>query len=219
AQNEGDGDPLVVHDAVMQQRAGNCQHHSYFAGPDSAPRGSRRTQPLQRENEKDGGDDVGDLNDLCGRWDHGFCVRLDLNILSMRSVMMNPPTALLVAATIAMVPSTVDSVVLCSPAKMIAPTTAMASRALVRDIKGVCSSGETRRITSKPMNAASMKTYRLLMRSTLTIAGLLRMQSQRRQCIEFAYALVHDFASLSDDGAAGDFVFHVQLQPAVLHEM
>ncbi len=41
--------------------------------------------------------------------------------------MMKPPTTLLVAATMAMVPSTVESVVLCSPARMMAPTTAMAS--------------------------------------------------------------------------------------------
>ena len=87
-----------------------------------------------------------------------FSGLLALNILSMRSVMRNPPTTLLVAATIAMVPRTVASVLLCSPARMIAPTTAIASRALVSDISGVCSSGETRRITSKPMNAASMKT-------------------------------------------------------------
>ena len=43
-----------------------------------------------------------------------------------------------------------------------APTTAMASRALVSDISGVWSKGETRRITSNPMKAASMKTNRPL---------------------------------------------------------
>ena len=37
---------------------------------------------------------------------------LALNILSIRSVIMNPPTTLLVAATIAIVPSTVASVLL-----------------------------------------------------------------------------------------------------------
>ena len=42
----------------------------------------------------------------------GFPGRLDLNILSMRSVIRNPPTTLLVAATIAIVPSTVASVLL-----------------------------------------------------------------------------------------------------------
>ncbi len=57
------------------------------------------------------------------------CVgRLDLNILSMRSVMKNPPTTLLVAATIAMTPSTVANVLFFSPTSTIAPTTAMASK-------------------------------------------------------------------------------------------
>ncbi len=60
---------------------------------------------------------------------------LALNILSIRSVMMNPPTTLLVAAMIAIVPNTVASVLLRSPARMIAPTTAIASSALVSDIK------------------------------------------------------------------------------------
>ena len=41
----------------------------------------------------------------------------------------------------------------------IAPTTAIAEIALVSDISGVCSSGETLRITSKPRKVASMKTY------------------------------------------------------------
>src|ERR1035438_4452202 len=169
AQDQSNGEPLVVHDAVIQKCAGNRQHHSHFARPNAMPRGSRRTQPLQREDEEDGSDDVGNFNEVFAPWDHGFCVRLDLNILSIRSVMMKPPTALLVAATMAIVPSTVASVVLCSPARMMAPTTAIASNALVSDINGVCSSGDTRRITSNPINAASIKTYRLLIRSALTI--------------------------------------------------
>src|ERR1039457_2022392 len=170
AQDQCNGDPLIVHDAVIQKRAGDCQHHSHFTCPNSPPRGDWRTQPLQRQDEEDGSDDVGDLNDVFGRWSHGFCVRLDLNILSMRSVIMKPPTALLVAATIAIVPSTVASVDLCSPARMMAPTTAIASNALVSDINGVCSNGDTRRITSNPIKAASMKTYRLLNRSAVTIS-------------------------------------------------
>ena len=73
-----------------------------------------------------------------------FCGRLDLNIFSMRSVIKKPPTTLLVAATMAMVPRTVDSVLLCSPTNKMAPTTAMASSAFVSDMSGVCSKGETR---------------------------------------------------------------------------
>ena len=88
---------------------------------------------------------------------------------NMRSVIKNPPTMLLVAATIAIVPRIVEKLLLCSPARMIAPTTAMASSALVNDISGVCSSGETRRITSNPMNPASMNTYKLVSRSSFMV--------------------------------------------------
>ena len=93
--------------------------------------------------------------------------RLDLNIFNMRSVMKNPPTMLLVAATTAMNPKTAESVLLCSPTSTMAPTTAIASRALVSDINGVCSKGETRRITSNPMNPASTKIKSALIRFEL----------------------------------------------------
>jgi hypothetical protein len=67
---------------------------------------------------------------------------------------------LLVAATMAMVPNTVASVpwlAWLAPTSVIAPSTAMASSALVSDINGVCSNGDTLRITSSPMNAANAK--------------------------------------------------------------
>ncbi len=86
--------------------------------------------------------------------------------------MMNPPTILLVADTMAIVPSIVASVDLCAPLRIIAPTTAMASRAFVSDISGVWSNGETRLITSNPMKAANINTYRLLSRSDGMIAIL-----------------------------------------------
>ena len=41
AEHEGDGDPLVVDDTVMQQGAGDGQDHADFAGPDAAPGGGR----------------------------------------------------------------------------------------------------------------------------------------------------------------------------------
>ena len=161
AEHQRDGDPLVVDDPVMQQRPADGQEHPELAGPHPAPRRGRRAHPFQREDEQGRGDQVGDLDDVFAS--HGasfmaFSGRLALNILSMRSVMRKPPTTLLVAATIAIVPKTVASVLSCSPARMIAPTTAIASSALVSDISGVWSRGETRRITSKPMNAASMNT-------------------------------------------------------------
>ena len=105
--------------------------------------------------------------------------RLDLNIFNMRSVIRKPPTILLVAATTAMNPKTKDSVLLCSPTSTIAPTTAIASSAFVSDISGVCSNGETRRITSKPMNPASTKIKSALIRVELLFIVLsLRIRSK-----------------------------------------
>src|SRR5690349_21664999 len=160
AEHESDGNPLVIHDAPIEQSSHDCEEHAEFAGPDAVPRRGGRAHPLQRHHEQRRGDEVSQFdNGVCsGEWSHGFGLRLALNIFSIRSVMKKPPTTLLVAATMAMVPSTVDSVDLCSPASRIAPTTAMASRALVSDISGVCKSGDTRRITSKPMKPASMNT-------------------------------------------------------------
>src|SRR6202035_5183684 len=109
----------------------------------------RGAEPLQRKNKERCGDQIRDFDEGVRAQEgcHCFLGPLDLNIFNMRSVMMKPPTTLLVAA-------------------MIAPTTAMASRALVSDINGVCSSGDTRRITSNPMKAASIKTYRPVSRSS-----------------------------------------------------
>ena len=160
AEHQRDGDPRVIDDAVVQQRAGDGQEHPQLARPDSAPRRARRTHPLEREDEQGRGDQVGQLDHVFAadhRCDYLFGP-LALNIPSMRSVIRKPPTTLLMAATMAIVPKTVASVLLPSPARMIAPTTAIASSALVSDISGVWSRGETRRITSKPMNAASMNT-------------------------------------------------------------
>src|SRR6516165_7954409 len=134
----------------MQQSAGDGQEHAQLSSPHSAPRRGRRAQPFQREDEQYGGDEVGDLDDVLGGKGlvHGFLGLLALNIFSMRSVIRKPPTTLLVAAITAKIPRTVESLDFCSPASTMAPTTAMASRALVSDMSGVCSRGETRRITS-----------------------------------------------------------------------
>src|SRR5512145_464584 len=61
----------------------------------------------------------------------------------------------------ASVPMTVDRVDFCSPATRIEPTTAIAEIALVSDISGVWSSGETRRMISRPRKVARTKMYRL----------------------------------------------------------
>src|SRR5262249_16082534 len=160
AKYQRDREPLVIDNAVVQKRSGNGQRHAGFAGKHAAPRGGGRAQPFERENKKRGSNQIRDFNQSVYAHEvrHDFLGPLDLNIRSIRSVMMNPPTTLLVAATMAIVPRIAARLLLCSPARMIAPTTAMASSALVSDISGVCSSGETRRMTSNPMKAANIKT-------------------------------------------------------------
>src|SRR5436190_7146860 len=161
AQHQRDRQQSVVDDAVVQQRAADRQQHARLARPDTVTSGSRRTHPLQREDEQHARDEIQNFNDdLVSRefWSHGLPAgRLALNIRRMRSVIRKPPTILLVAATTAMNPKVAASVLLCSPTRIIAPTTAIASRAFVSDINGVCSRGETRRITSNPMKPASTK--------------------------------------------------------------
>src|ERR1700687_5664446 len=172
AEHKRDGDEPVVDDAVVQQRAADRQQHADFARPDAMAGRGRRAHPLQREDEQYARDEIQKLNDDlasceigCHYWLTDLAAglaagRLDLNIFNMRSVIRKPPTMLLGAATTAMTPKTAESVLLCSPTRRIAPTTAIASNALVSDINGVCNSGETRRITSKPMNTASNKMQR-----------------------------------------------------------
>src|SRR6202795_1046857 len=176
AEHESDRDPSIVEDALVEERSGNGQQHARFAGPNAVARGCGRTQPFQGKNEKNSGNQVSKFKNVFAREHdgYGFLGPLALNILSIRSVIMKPPTMLLVAAMIAMVPRIFAKLLLPSPARMIAPTTAMASNAFVRDISGVCSSGETRRITSKPINAASRNTYKPVTRSSC-IRPLLRL--------------------------------------------
>src|ERR1035438_743827 len=179
AEHKPNGDQPVIHNAVVQQRAADRQQHADFARPDAVAGRGRRTHPLQREDEQHARDEIQKLDeDLascefgCHYWPTDLAAglaagRLDLNIFNMRSVIRKPPTMLLVAATTAINPKTAESVLLCSPTSTIAPTTAIASKALVSDINGVCSSGETRRITSNPMNPASTKIKSALIRFEL----------------------------------------------------
>ena len=91
----------------------------------------------------------------------------------------------------------------------IAPTTAMASSALVSDISGVCSSGETRRITSKPMNPASMNTYRLVIRSSFIVAAPPAATSAGNAKNSRTRG-VHHFPALRQQRFADDFVVQVR---------
>ena len=58
AQHQADGNPLVVDDAVVQQRASDGQQHSNFTRPNSMAGGFRRTHPLQREYKQGARDQI-----------------------------------------------------------------------------------------------------------------------------------------------------------------
>src|SRR5439155_357067 len=160
AEDQCDDDPLVFH-TVVQQRARDGQHHTDLTGPYSVAGSARRAHPSQRQNEERAGDQINDFNDvlISGEIGHGLVGRLVLNIFSMRSVIRNPPTTLLVAATTAITPSTAEKVLLCSPTSTMAPSTAMASSAFVSDISGVCSSGEIRRMISSSTSIRSLPSF------------------------------------------------------------
>src|SRR5262249_23399195 len=119
--------------------------------------GGRRVQPFDRENYEDCSKQVGKLpEDKCHYF---FDPGSFLNIFSIRSVIRNPLTILMVENVTATTPRTLLSVVAPpEPVIRIAPPTQIAEMAFVRDINGVCSKGETRCTNSRPRNSASMKT-------------------------------------------------------------
>src|SRR5262245_41611050 len=78
---------------------------------------------------------------------------------------------LTVDAKTATAPSVVVNVEWSSPAISSEPTIAIAEIALVSDISGVCSSRDTRRITSRPMNVDSINTNKPVVRSNSTFSG------------------------------------------------
>src|SRR5437870_3024071 len=137
----------------------------------------------------------------------------------MRSVMRKPLTMLVTAAVMAMKPSTLLNMV--APwalVTMIAPTTEMAEMALVMDISGVWSSGETLRMTSRPTKVASMKTYkpssRLEGMGRVLLGGL-----RRGQAHAFADARVDHLTGVRHQSFANDFVFEVERELAVLDQV
>src|SRR6185503_18003101 len=95
-----------------------------------------------------------------------------------------------------------------SPAIRIAPTTEMAEMALVSDMSGVCSRGETRRTNSKPRKPASMKTNRTDSSNGIDFRFLL---FERRQ-----HARMRHFTIPRHQRLARDFVLGVHRDRAVL---
>src|SRR5215470_11814833 len=150
AHHEADEDPLVGDDVVVHKRTNNRQRHADLAHQHALAGGDGMAQPLEREDEGDGRRQI--------RRHAYFSSCRRLNILSIRSVITNPPTTLAMEQATAMVPRIVESSLFAAPAMMMEPTKEMAEMALVSDISGVCSSGLTRRITSKPTKVASTNT-------------------------------------------------------------
>src|SRR5262249_29989228 len=117
---------------------------------------------MQCEDEKGGRKQIGDLDEVHPHHLPPFRI---LNILSMRSVIKNPLTMLVMEANKAMAPSRVMYGGWSSPVITIEPTKAMADMAFVSDISGVCSKRDTRLITPRPMKVASMNTNSVCMKS------------------------------------------------------
>src|SRR6185437_2639192 len=223
ADDQRDGDPLVLDKSGIEECRGDGKCGANFAGNHSMTCGSRRAEPLQRENEEDGCGDVREIDELTnGDRSHDFLAFPLLNMRNMRSVIRKPPTMLLNEAATAMVPSMVVSAVSCRPAMMMAATTTMASRAFVSDISGVCSSGETRLINSKPTKPARMNTKRFEMKSAgtpLLLLGRLLVIGQSRHSEKFADACVDHLAAACDQRAADDFVIGVEAWFAFLYKV
>src|SRR6186713_2781584 len=122
----------------------------------------------------------------------------------------------------ATVPRMVESVVSARPAMMRAPTIEIAEIALVSDIRGVWSSGETRLMTSSPTKVASRKTYKEERRSGAWVMVLsLRNSSGSRgggKTQGLAHPGLNHVAALGHQDLADDFVLGVEDQLALLHD-
>src|SRR5262249_29235384 len=122
----------------------------------------------------------------------------------------NPPTTLMVAAVTATKPSTrlrVDA--FSAPATRIAPTTEIAEIALVSDISGVWSSGDTRRTSSKPRNPASMTTNKAGSSKDNSISLL----------FEVPHAWIDNLSGVRDQRLPRDLVGQVDRDRAVANQV
>src|SRR6201984_855105 len=133
--DDGQDDPAVVHDLGLDPGRAHRHEHSDHARGHAATGGLRIVHPVEREDEQRRRDDGGELRDSVG---HCF-----LNIFSMRSVIRNPLTMLVVDANRATAPSTRMGVGKSAPVTTMEPTTAIAEIAFVSDISGVYRRRET----------------------------------------------------------------------------
>ena len=95
----------------------------------------------------------------------GFGSGFRVNMPSIRSVTMKPPTMLIVPKAIAIVPMTLSRVPSAVPITISPPSMMIPWIALVCDISGVCSVVGTFEITSKPTKAARTKIVISVIRS------------------------------------------------------
>src|SRR5207302_5552304 len=99
-------DPLIADDFVLEKRSHDGAEHAGGGQHHAAPGGVRMAEPLEAEYEKDRGDEVGDFDRVEAHFFFASSLVSFLrNILSMRSVIMNPPTTLAVARITAINPS------------------------------------------------------------------------------------------------------------------
>ena len=64
SEHEPDGNPFIVDDAVVQQSAGDGQHHADFARQDPVAGGGGRTHPLQRQDKQGAGNQIDRFDDV-----------------------------------------------------------------------------------------------------------------------------------------------------------
>ena len=121
ADDQADDDPLVLDQFRVEERGDDGQRSADLSRQNAPARAGRRTQQLERKNEENDRDNVGEIEILLKRERGHDFFDLDLNMRSMRSVIRNPPTMLLNDAATAIAPSTVVSRVSCRPAMMMAP--------------------------------------------------------------------------------------------------
>ena len=98
-------DPAVVHDLGLDPGRHDGDDHGGHAGIHALPGGRRGVHPVQREDEQDGRDQVGELDDPCvHEWPSRFGLPVGLNIFSMRSVIRKPLTMFVIEANSAIAP-------------------------------------------------------------------------------------------------------------------
>src|SRR5262245_16985991 len=139
----------------MNQGADDGHKHSERGHIHSATRRLRMAQSFQAEDEQDRGEQVTEFNKIIAAHQRFSSFPPEslpppirsLNILSIRSVIINPPTTLIIAEVTAIKPRNLLRSLYLPPAVRIEPTTEIAEMALVADINGVCNRGGTREMT------------------------------------------------------------------------